>query len=138
MAWENPHDVLESVLAGESLVHGQDLFVNVDNTGRVVVNTIAGGPVDGVLLNKPDTNQPASVALGGRCIVTVGAKVDVGALVTSDNQGRAITAGLLGPGEIICGKALSAATNPGEKITIILKTYGVFIPLPPPPEGGEN
>jgi hypothetical protein len=127
MAWENPHEVLEGALAGQDLTAAQDSFVLVDSSGNIILNATAGGAVDGVLLGKPNVGQPASVALGGRCIVKCGAGVNPGDLVASDDQGRAVTAA---GGTFAAGRALSGTTTAGERLTIALKPYG-FLPVVP-------
>jgi len=121
MAWENPKDILEGVVAGADLTAAQDSFVVIDSNGAVVLNTSAGGVVDGVLIGKPDVGEPASVALGGRCIVRCGAAVTAGDLVQSDAQGRAITAV---SATFAAGRALSTTSTAEERLTIALKPAG--------------
>lgn len=121
MAFENPHEILEGLLAGEDLSLAQDSLVVIDNTGKAVLNTVAGGIVDGVLLGKPTTGQVASVACGGRAIVKCGAAVDPGDPVASDDQGRAIKAL---SATFAFGRALTGTTTAGERLTVNLKAFG--------------
>lgn len=121
MAFENPHEILEGLLAGEDLSLAQDCLVVVDNTGKAVLNTVAGGLVDGVLMGKPTTGQPASVACSGRAIVKCGAAVDPGDPVQSDDQGRAIKALTA---TYAFGRALTGTTQAGERLTVNVKPFG--------------
>jgi hypothetical protein len=121
MAFENPHDVCEGLKAGADLTAAQDSFVVIDSSGTVILNTVAGGIVDGVLIGKPNVGQPASVAMGGRCIVRCGAAVDPGDPIQSDNQGRAIKAL---SATFAAGRALTGTTQAGERLTVNLKPFG--------------
>lgn len=79
-----------SVPAAANLSADQNCFMLVGAT--VAKNTVAGGRVDGVLLNKPSAaGQAAAIATRGIVKVRCGAGgFTAGGRVMSDNAGRAV------------------------------------------------
>ena len=104
--------------AGADLTAAQYRFVK-PSSGGVVRCSVAGEAAIGVLQNDPDNTQAATVAIDTSCTkVVAGAAIAVDAQVTTDNQGRAITADT---GNLILGRALLAAGAAGEIITVLLQ-----------------
>lgn len=71
----------------------------------------------GVLQNKPNSGQAATVGYSGRSKVVAGAAVTAGRLLTTNSSGRAINAT---SGQLVFGRALDAAGANGEVITALL------------------
>lgn len=75
----------------------------------------AGGFNDliGVLINKPDSGQAATVAYQGECKVVAGGSVTVNGGITTNGSGRAAN---ITSGDMLIGVALEAAGADGETI----------------------
>jgi hypothetical protein len=69
----------------------------------------------GVLQNKPNTNEHATVGLLGVTKLVVGSAVTVNALLTTSASGRAVNAAT--SGDYVLARALEAASTDGEVIT---------------------
>jgi len=125
MAWENITGRIPGVESSADLSTKQHLFVVIDANGQAVVNTTAGGIVDGVLQNKPKAQYRVAevAALNGENVskVVSGAVVTKGSRVQSDNVGRAIDAATT---KYSCGKALEAASKADVLIPVLLVPYG--------------
>lgn len=117
MAWEQPGFSFTLVAAAD-LSASQFRFINVDNTGKGAVPA-AGGRAVGVRNNKPKANEAATVVASGISIVEAGAAITAGDQVSTDNTGRAITAGA---GNQIHGVALETASGAGVFIAVLLRT----------------
>ncbi len=72
----------------------------------------------GVLVNKPQNGEAATVAFAGKAKVVAGATILANALITSDSSGRA-TSVLSGSSSLVIGRALEAGAA-GETITALL------------------
>ncbi len=111
--------------AGEDLSAEQYRFVDIDTArARSCVVTGDGGTARtvGVLQNAPDAvGNAATVGVQGVSRVEAGAAVVVGALVSADATGKAVTATT---GERVLGVALEAASATGEIIPIKLGYLG--------------
>ena len=105
-----------SLLANGDQSGNQNRFVKNAAAG-FALNTVAGGPCTGVLLDKPTAGKVGAVAYAGVVKVVAGAAVAVGANVQSDTTGRAITAAT---GDYSLGEALEAASAAGEIIAVLL------------------
>ena len=92
-------------------------FMKGDATG-VALNDSAGGACVGVLQNKPDDGQVATVGIDGVSMVEAGGAVSLFANVASDATGRAAAAAT---GNYSQGMALAAATGAGEIIPVLLR-----------------
>lgn len=113
-----------SRVAAADLSALQFTFVKIDSNGKVAANTTAGAYVVGVLQNKPEAGQIATVAVEG---VT---KVQFGATITPDDQLMSTTAGkadvavaAASPGNFVRGQALSGGAS-GEIGTMLLGPTG--------------
>lgn len=122
MAFSVEGFVIPGVKAAGDLSSDQHKFIKLDGSGDAAVNTVAGGPVDGVLGNKPDAaGKAAQVVTDKVAKVKAGAAVAAGDVVMSDAAGLAITATATNFGS---GKALEAASGANSLIAVLLKAYG--------------
>ena len=97
---------------------GQFRFVDVNSSGKAVIPTAQGAAVVGVRQNKPNTNEAMTIVESGISIVEAGAAIALGAEVTCDASGRAITAAT---GNRVQGRAFEAASGAGVLIAVLLK-----------------
>jgi len=99
-----------SIIAGEDIPKGR--FVGFD--GR-----LCGANAKALGVSEVDVNQgqPCPVIVYGIAIVETGGAVSVGDAVTSDNNGRAVVAGV---DPVINGYALDSATQAGQFIRVKL------------------
>lgn len=67
----------------------------------------------GVLLNKPEANEHATVGRGGIGKITCGAAVSANALITTNGSGRAVAISS-GDTSMVIGRVLEAATADGD------------------------
>lgn len=74
------------------------------------------GPI-GVLYNRPKAGQAATVACYGQAKVRAGGAIAVHKMLTTNGSGRAAE---VASGEIMFGRALSAAVNDGDIIDVLL------------------
>ena len=73
----------------------------------------------GVLQNKPQAGEFATVADGGTSKVVAGGSVSVGNPVTTNGSGRAVAVSS-GTNQVVIGTALDAATADGDVISVRL------------------
>lgn len=120
MAFEKVGETLPGLEAGADLTTHQFKFVQVTVNG--IELAAAGGRIAGVLQNKPDTGNAASVwGPGTVSKVVAGAAVAKGADVTPDAQARAVTSAT---GNYIAGQALTAAASAGELVSVWITQPG--------------
>ena len=117
MAYERPGEKDGHHRAAGDYRALQFRFVELNASGLMAQVTTLGARAAGVLQNKPNLNEAAEVMLTGVSKVVAGAAVAVGANLTSDAAGRAVTAGA---GQAILGKAELAAGAAGEVISVRL------------------
>lgn len=100
----------------------EGLFLKVGTgTAGVLANDTAGGPcvgVSGHTYTASELNRSVRVKQGGFARVTSGAAVAVGASVSSDAAGKAITATT---GHVVQGVAMEAAGGADETIIVDLQ-----------------
>lgn len=109
MAYEGRQDLWD-ITAAVDLTGSQYLFVQLDGT-------LAGaGEYGFVLVDAPASGSPGSVVVNGITKVVAGAAVAAGAAVSADANGKAVTAVST---DVINGRALTAAGNANELITIV-------------------
>lgn len=116
MSWEVP-GLSFSLDAGANLTAHQFKFVAVGANGLAVLADDAADPVVGVLYNKPDVGQAATVVSTGVVRVLSGAAVTVGSRLKPDAQGRAVASAATERG---FGIALTAAPGPNVLIAVLL------------------
>ncbi len=92
-----------------------------------VASNPGGGHDDviGVLQNKPNSGQAASVGYMGEARIVAGGTVTAGALVAPNGSGRVIDAT---SGDWTIGQALTAATADGEEVRCLLRVPTVQMP----------
>ena len=73
----------------------------------------------GVLQNKPQSGETATVAYAGPSKVVAGGAVTANAFVTCNGSGRAAD---VASGQMTIGRALEAATTDGEVISVLLQS----------------
>lgn len=122
MAFEQPGFAYTREAAAD-LSASQHLFVAINSSSQAAVAG-AGVAVDGVLQNNPDAQgKAASIMRDGISKVRAGAAVAAGALVASNASGQAVTAAT---GNVVAGKALSAAGAANEVISVLLGSNHVL------------
>ncbi len=120
MAFEKVGETLPGMEAGADLTTHLFKFVTADATGIILAG--AGVSIVGALQNQPDVGQAASVwGPGTVSKLYAGAAVVKGADVTPDSTGRAVTSA---SGNYIAGKALTAAANADEIISVWITQPG--------------
>jgi len=104
--------------AAADLSANQYRFLDVDANGRAAVPTVAGSNGPGIQQNDPAAlDRPTSVAIAGVSKCIAGAAVAAGAKVSTDNQGRGITAVAT---HHVRGQAFTAASAAGELFEVQL------------------
>ena len=120
MAFEKVGETLPGMEAAADLTGHQFRFVTVTSGGIDVAGV--GASIAGVLQNKPDTGEAATVwGPGTVSKVEAGGSVLQGADVTPDATGRGVTSATT---NYIAGKALTAAANAGELLTVWITQPG--------------
>lgn len=115
MAYEIPGFSF-TLVAGADLTAKQFHFVDVNSSGAAIVPTGAGARTVGVLQNKPDSGEAATIVNSGIVMVVAGDDVTRGANVQTDVAGKVIDAG---SGDVLVGVALEAGAS-GEVIAVLL------------------
>lgn len=93
MAVENFHTPISLVAVADYSSTGQHRFVTINSSGQALRVAAANEDiVAGVLRNAPLAGGAASIQDRGLAKVELGATVNAGAAVTTDNVGRAVTA----------------------------------------------
>jgi hypothetical protein len=126
MAYSSGANIL-SFTSGADLTSSQYRFVKIDSsTGKVVAGT-AGDDCIGIVLNKPNTDEAASVAVEGICKLYIADHTSI----TYDSN---LMAGSGGGGDLAAGstnnvlaKALEDPGANGEIISVLIHKIG---PLP--------
>lgn len=125
-AYSIPGHPQAPLLAGADLSALENTFVKAGGTeGQVVAVAAATDQPIGVLLDEPSAaGKVANVAQFGIYEVIAGAAVAYGAQVQTDASGRAITAVSAG---YVCGRALQAAENAGERIAVFVNCINPWL-----------
>lgn len=117
-----------TLVAGEDLSAHQYRFVQVsavaDEPKGVISAGSAGSYCQGVLQNKPEDTQAATVGISGISRVEAGEAITNGDPVTVDADGKAMVADTAG--QHILGTALEDAGATGELIAVLLQYRSVF------------
>jgi hypothetical protein len=106
----------ESMIAGEDLSSHQYKLVKVSAENTVARQTTAGGNIFGVLNNKPENGENATVVVGGATRCFAGGTIAAGNEVSVTASGTA-TAAL--SGDYIVGTAISAVASGSNFIMLI-------------------
>lgn len=118
MAFEN-NQIRETLRAAADLSGKQYHLLRLSAAEYTNQASNPGGTDNfGVLLNKPLTNEAATVVLMGMGRVVAGAALAVGAMFTTNGSGRAVT---VTSGGYVFGRALEAAGADGDIVTAWLE-----------------
>lgn len=110
--------------AGGDLSAGQYRFVELASDAQVDVVSAAGGDAVGVLQNDPSAaGRVATVAVMGVTKLVAGAAVAAGDKLQAGADGRALTAA---SGDVVLGRALTAAAQAGDVIECLLVSQHVL------------
>lgn len=115
--------MVQSFKAGEDLSDKQNFFLKLNSDGEVIL-AVAGDAALGVNLeNAEEDETTGAVTISGEKVeIAIGAAVAAGALLTSDAQGRAVTATT---GNAVNGIALQAGTAAGQLVSMLFRPNGV-------------
>lgn len=122
MSFENSLKVLGTQEAAADLSTHQFKGVKLDATGKVILASVDGELLAGVLQNNPLLGRTALVGYGGVVQWKASAAVAAGAFVSTDNAGLVKTAVAT---KYIAGIALKAAAGAGEVIPVLFVPQGV-------------
>ncbi len=88
----------------------------------------AGGPdeIVGILANKPNSGQAASVVYAGEFKVVAGTATTANALLTTNGSGRAVTAAVTS-GDWTLGMGLETASADGEVIRCLVNMPAIQV-----------
>lgn len=114
MSWEIPGFQF-TLLAAADLSAKQYYGVYVDSSGTVSLCNATTKP-DGVLQNDPELGEPANIMRDGISQAELGGNVTAGDLVTTDANGKIVTATT---GKYVLGRALASGSS-GERGTVLL------------------
>lgn len=118
--------------AAADLTTKQFFIVKVDSNGKAALAS-TGQYAIGVVQNKPNTDEAASIRNSGVTKIVAGGAITAGDLVKSDSNGKAAVA-VLGTaaagghpvnGSSVIGVALDTVANANELVTVLLTHSGV-------------
>lgn len=122
MAVDN-YDKTQAFAAGEDLSAKQNYFVKISAANTV---SLAGAGEDAIGVNTENAASGETTGVmcegGGKIKVVAGAIVAFGAKITSDANGKAVTAAL---GDYVYGTSLEAAAADKDLISMIWAPEGV-------------
>ncbi|MHB0954233.1 MAG: DUF2190 family protein [Allorhizobium sp.] len=97
-------------------------FIKLTSTpGTFVRCSVAGEDADGVCQDEPGSDHASCIAIGGISKVVAGAAITAGAKITTDDQGRAVTATT---GNSVLGIAIHDAAAAGIIIPVLVEKNG--------------
>ena len=105
-------------VASEDLTAKQFYIVQMDSSGDMEIGEGATDLLLGVLQNKPDDGEAGIYRHVGTSKVVASGAIAIGARVTTDSAGKAVTTTT--NGDLVVGVALEAAANDGDIIEIQL------------------
>lgn len=126
MGFEIPGFKIGTQVAAADLTASRHRFVTLDTSGKVALAGTAGVKALGVLQSPAAAGEAAEVMVDGVTKVIAGAAIAATGPVTTDSQGRAITAAAT---HTVNGVALQTAAAAGEVIAVLLG-YGGVVPTP--------
>lgn len=115
MSFDNGLKTSFSLPAGADLTAKQFCGVVCNSSGAAAAAGAAAFVV-GILQNKPNTGQPATITYGGVSKGLLGGTVAAGAKVTTDAAGKFVTATT---GQAVAGTALVGGSS-GEVVPILV------------------
>lgn len=115
----------KTIEAGEDMDTKQYYIVQQDSSGDAEVGESATDLLLGVLQNKPKSGEGALIRFAGTSKVVAAGSISVGAEVTSDAAGKAVTTTT--DKDLVIGVALEASANDLDVIEIMLTHYTLSI-----------
>ena len=110
--------------AGEDMSTKQYYIVQLDASGNIEVGEGATDLLVGVLQNKPASGEAALYRFAGTSKVIAGGTIGVGAMVTTDANGKAVATTT--DGDIVIGRALVSAVS-GDIFEVQLGIQHLYI-----------
>jgi hypothetical protein len=104
---QSTRDFERSAVAGEDLTAKQFYIVQLDATDKIEVAEGATDLVVGVLQNAPYTGEQATYRFGGTTKVISGGTIAIGAMVTTDTAGKAVSTTT--EGDVVIGRHVGTA-----------------------------
>jgi hypothetical protein len=104
---QSTRDFERSPVAGEDLTAKQFYIVQLDATGKIEVAEGATDLVVGVLQNAPYTGEQATYRFAGTTKVISGGTIAIGAMVTTDTAGKAVSTTT--EGDVVIGRHVGTA-----------------------------
>lgn len=111
-----------SLVAAADLTTKQFYFVYIDSNGKAALVAGAGVKAIGVLQNKPDAGQVATVRIFGKTKVVQSASLTVGAAIAADSAGKAKAASAVTADA--SGSSATAASTGSYAIGILAENGG--------------
>lgn len=113
------HLRIPGLVAGADLSAKQYHLVRLATTAKtVLVAGAATGPIIGVLQNDPLSGEAASVVCAGMTKSIAGGAISPGDLLTANSTGQCVATTTAN--NKVAGKALTAATTPGDQFELIV------------------
>lgn len=130
MARENPENISLAAAADYKTSSKQYYCMDVDTNGKAVLCSAAGQRVVGILQNKPNAGEAATIATEGISKVISGTGITAGDYLKTDANGKAVKAtkaGTTGVGSDVFGIALTSTTDIGATaiVTVLLQHAGL-------------
>lgn len=99
--------------------------VRISGPGRVDIasgSSTSQSQIAGVLRNKPNTGQAATVGVEGEVSMVAGGAITAGGLVAVNGSGRGVAAN---SGDWTIGQAVETVVNDGEMVRLMLRVPAV-------------
>jgi hypothetical protein len=123
---QSTRDFERSAVAGESLTAKQFYIVQLDATGKIEVAEGATDLIVGVLQNAPDTGEQATYRFIGTTKVIAGGAIAIGAMVTTDANGKAVSTTT--DGDVCIGRHIgTAAAADGDIVEVQMSIQHLYI-----------
>jgi hypothetical protein len=111
---QSTRDFERSAVAGEDLTAKQFYIVQLDATGKIEVAEGATDLVVSVLQNAPYTGEQATYRFAGTTKVISAGTIAIGALVTTDSSGKAVSTTT--EGDVIIGRYIGTVAAAASDI----------------------
>ncbi len=112
-------------IAGEDMRTKQYYAVQLDAHGKIEVAEGATDNVVGILQNKPNTGEAAIYRFAGTSKFSASTSVAIGAWVTTEGAGQAVTTTT--DGDITLGRALEAAAAADDLIEVQMNVQHLYV-----------
>lgn len=120
------NSVERSVAAAADLSAKKYFIVKLDSNGALVLADSATADIVGVLQNEPESGETALYRFGGTSKVKAGGAVGVGAMVTSDANGKGVATTT--DGNVAIGRHIgTAAAADGDIMEVQMSIQHLYI-----------